>query len=174
MTICRQWAWKPNDQMKPLKQCVQTLISCAGGDGNLLLNVGPNSDGIMEARQLDRLKEIGDWTAKYNQSIYGTRGGPWMPTKAIASTRAGNNIYLHVMQWDGDTITLPGISKKIIASSVLTGGSVKVDQSDQQIAITVPTENHQDIDTLIKLELDGSAMDIPAVKLNTSPATTQK
>jgi alpha-L-fucosidase len=30
MTICRQWAWAPNDQMKSLKQCLRTLIQCAG------------------------------------------------------------------------------------------------------------------------------------------------
>lgn len=41
ITICRQWAWKPNDEMKSLKECLQTLVACAGGDGNLLLNVGP-------------------------------------------------------------------------------------------------------------------------------------
>ena len=27
MTICRQWAWKPNDDMKSLKQCLQTLVA---------------------------------------------------------------------------------------------------------------------------------------------------
>ena len=40
MTICNQWAWRPNDSMKSLKQCLQTLVSCVGGDGNLLFNVG--------------------------------------------------------------------------------------------------------------------------------------
>ena len=45
MTICRQWAWKPDDRLKSLQQCLQTLVRCAGGDGNLLLNVGPMPDG---------------------------------------------------------------------------------------------------------------------------------
>jgi len=38
MTICRQWAWKPNDQMKSKKQCIQTLLQTVGGDGNLLFS----------------------------------------------------------------------------------------------------------------------------------------
>ena len=29
--------------MKSLKQCLQTLIRTAGGDGNLLFNVGPHA-----------------------------------------------------------------------------------------------------------------------------------
>ena len=81
MTICHQWAWKPNDQMKSLKQCLQTLVHCAGGDGNLLFNVGPMPNGEIEARQVERLKEMGAWMKKYGETIYGTRGGPYMPTK---------------------------------------------------------------------------------------------
>ena len=34
MTICRQWAWRPKDRMKSLSECIRTLVSCAGGDGN--------------------------------------------------------------------------------------------------------------------------------------------
>jgi len=77
MTICRQWAWKPNDQMKSLKQCIQTLVWVVGGDGNLLFNVGPMPDGRIEPRQVERLKEMGDWLKKYGHTIYGTRGGPF-------------------------------------------------------------------------------------------------
>ncbi len=35
MTICQQWAWKPNDKMKSLKECIQTLVQCAGGMGTV-------------------------------------------------------------------------------------------------------------------------------------------
>jgi alpha-L-fucosidase len=77
MTICRQWAWKPDDELKSLAQCVQTLVKVVGGDGNLLLNVGPMPDGRIEPRQVERLKEIGQWLQEYGQSIYETRGGPF-------------------------------------------------------------------------------------------------
>ena len=53
------------------------LVNAVGGDGNLLLNVGPMPDGRIEPRQVERLKEIGQWLAKYGESIYGTRGGPF-------------------------------------------------------------------------------------------------
>jgi len=72
ITICNQWAWKPNDQMKTLKQCIQTLEKTAGGNGNLLFNVGPMMDGRMEARQVTRLKEMGDWLKKYGERTYAT------------------------------------------------------------------------------------------------------
>ena len=77
MTICRQWAWKPNDEMKSLQQCLHSLVLCAGGDGTLLFNVGPMPDGRIEPRQVERLKEMGAWLARYGDTIYRTRGGPW-------------------------------------------------------------------------------------------------
>jgi len=166
MTIGTQWAWKPKDRIKSLQQCLQTLILTAGGDGNLLLNVGPMPTGEIESRQVERLKEMGEWLGKYGESVYGTRGGPWKPNKDIASTRKGNVVYLHILRWSGDSITLHGLPRKIKGSSLLTGGKVEARQSEQGVVITVPASDRQAVDTLVKLELDGSAMDLPAVTAN--------
>ena len=165
MTICRQWAWKPNDTMKSLKECLQTLVTCAGGDGNLLFNVGPTADGIIETRQIERLKEMGAWLAKNGESIYGTRGGPWKPTKVVASTRKGNVIYLHVLNLSKPILTLPPLPRKILGATLLNGYKVDFSQSERTVEITLPAHRLDPVDTIIKLELDGSAMDIPAASL---------
>ena len=162
ITICVQWAWKPEDRLKSLRECIETLIRCAGGDGNLLLNVGPMPDGRVEPRQVERLREVGAWLQKYGESIYGTRGGPWKPTQAIASTRKGNVVYLHVLRWDDGSITLPGIPRKIVNSRLLTGGAVEVRQTGDTVVVSVPSASRQAIDTLVKLELDGPAIDVTA------------
>jgi alpha-L-fucosidase len=180
ITICHQWAWKPDDQMKSLQQCLETLVCCAGGDGNLLFNVGPMPDGRIEPRQVKRLEEMGEWLRKYGQTIYGTRGGPWKPGKAIASTCKGNTIYLHLLGSNGEAVTLPNIPRKIIRSSALTGGTARVQQAAGTISIRIdppvtrppahgaellrPPEtkrsNQPQLDCIVKLELDGSAMDL--------------
>jgi alpha-L-fucosidase len=170
ITICNQWAWKPDDRMKSLKECLETLIRCAGGDGNLLFNVGPMPDGRIEPRQVNRLEEMGDWLRKYGETIYGTRGGPWKPTKSLASTRRGSTIYVHLLDWNGKTVTLPNIPRKIVRSSALTGGTARVQQAAGSISIAIdppgvrPQEAGQatqpQIDSIVKLELDGSAMDL--------------
>jgi alpha-L-fucosidase len=160
MTLCHQWAWKPGDTMKSLQQCLQTLILTAGGNGNLLFNVGPMPDGRIEPRQVERLKEMGAWLEKYGESIYRTRGGPWKPTRELASTRRGNTIYVHVLKWSGEAVELPNIPLKIVASSLLTGGKLDLKQNAQRVVIAVPSAERQQIDTLVKLELDGSAMDL--------------
>ncbi len=169
MTICQQWAWKPDDRMKSLEECLHTLVRCVGGDGNLLFNVGPMPDGRIEPRQVDRLREMGAWLAKNGESIYGTRGGPWKPGKAIASTRRDNVIYLHVLRWADETVRLPAFPQRIVGSSVLTGGSAKVSRDGDDWVVTVPIADRKSIDTVVKLELDGSALAIPAMRADRGP-----
>jgi alpha-L-fucosidase len=41
--------------MKTLKESLQTLAGTAGGNGNLLYNVGPMADGRIEQRQVKML-----------------------------------------------------------------------------------------------------------------------
>ncbi|MCY3020326.1 MAG: alpha-L-fucosidase [Planctomycetota bacterium] len=157
MTICQQWAWQPNDRMKSLKECIQTLVKCAGGDGNLLFNVGPMPTGEIEPRQVERLKEMGQWLAKNGASIYATNGGPFRPGAWGCSTYKDSTIYVHVLNWQGDSVTLPAIQKKIVSSSLLTGGAAQVKQSDEGIEISVPQADRPEIDTIVVLNLDGPA-----------------
>jgi alpha-L-fucosidase len=166
MTIGTQWAWKPDDKIKSLQECLRKLILCAGGDGNLLLNVGPRPDGCIEPEQAERLRQMGAWLKQFGESIYGTRGGPWKPGTYGASTRKGKTIYVHVFNWDGDTVRLPNLQAKIVSAKNLMGGNVEVRQQADGIALRVPLEHRQIIDTIIALKLDASAMDEPAISLD--------
>ena len=171
MTISahNQWAWGgANDGVKSLADCLVMLIRGAGGDGNVLLNVGPRPDGMIDPEQAARLKEMGVWLKKHGESIYGTRGGPWKPNKNIVSTRKGNVVYLHILRWPDDTLTLPSLPRKIVRSSLLTGGKLTLKQTPEGITVTVPTQDRQAIDTLVKLQLDGSALDLEPVALSSS------
>jgi alpha-L-fucosidase len=163
ITICEQWAWKPDDRMKSLSECLRTLVLCAGGDGNLLFNVGPMPDGRIEPRQVARLREMGAWLKQNGASVYGTRGGPFKPGMWGASTQVGNTIYLHVFRWPEGGLVLPPISRHIVNSKVLSGGKAKVTQTDAGITVQMLSKNYSPIDTVIRLELDGSAAGITPV-----------
>jgi alpha-L-fucosidase len=110
-------------------------------------------------RHAQRFREIGDWLKQCGESIYATRGGPFWGMDCM-STRKENRVYVHVLRWRGRSVHLPGIPCKILASRLLTGGSVKVTQSPQDIQIEAPPENRGALDTVVVLELDG-----PAAKL---------
>ena len=161
------WAWGgANDGVKSTAACLDMLIRAAGGDGNVLLNVGPRPDGMIDPEQANRLKEIGAWLAKNGESIYGTRGGPWKPTKSLVSTRKGNTVYLHVLDASKAMLTLPPLPCKIKRGSVMTGGKVEFHQTDKTLEITLPAHGLNAVDTIIKLELEGPAMDIPPLNMS--------
>jgi alpha-L-fucosidase len=158
-----QWAWGgPTDGVKSLEACLNMLISCAGGDGNVLLNVGPMPDGRIPPDQANRLREMGTWLTKYGESIYGTRGGPFKPGDYGTSTRKGNTIYLHIREWNEARLKLPAIPAKVLRSRVLTGGKVEVRQTAAGLEVFVPQAERDPLDTIVALELDGDALSIPA------------
>jgi alpha-L-fucosidase len=148
------------------------LARTAGGDGNLLLDVGPMPDGRIERRQIEILKQVGAWMSHNGESIYGTRGGPWKPTKAVTSTRKGKVIYVHVLRWHDDTIDLPAISRKIKSATLLDGVKVTALSRDDKLIITVPADRRDSMDTVVKLQLDGSAMDLAAIDVATKIKAT--
>jgi len=165
MTIATQWAWKPNDKLKSKKECIHTLLQTIGGDGNLLFNVGPMMDGRIEQRQIDRLKEMGDWISVNQEAVYGTRGGPYLPTERMVSTHKDNKIYLHLLENPGDELKLPlekGI--KITGAYFLDGNkSVGVNREKESFTLTLPGVMPDETATVIALELDR-----PATKLKFS------
>ena len=166
MTICNQWAWKPNDPMKSLDKCIDVLVRTAGGDGNLLFNVGPMPDGRIEPRQVDRLAEMGAWLKQYGDTIYGTRGGPYTPASWGASTCKGSRIYIHVLDWsktEDGKVVLPALGRKITGHTVLTGGEADVKQRDDGVTIRVRKSARQDPDTVIALDLDGPVEELAPV-----------
>lgn len=151
ITMGDQWAWKPNDNLKSLQQCLHTLIRVAGGDGNLLFNVGPMPDGRIEPRQVERLREMGAWLRQFGESIYGTRGGPFKPGPWGAATHTAQYIYLHILDWPTAHLTLPPLAQSIVDSATLTGGQAMVAQTPQGITINLPPADRHPIDTIVRL-----------------------
>jgi alpha-L-fucosidase len=158
------WGYSRNAKVKPLADYIQLLANVAGRDGNLLMNVGPDRNGKVDDAQVSRLHEIGAWLEKYGESIYTTRGGPFLPADWGVSTFRGNTIYLHILKWTGDKLTLPNIPAKVLSTAALTGGTAKFSQTDKGIEISLPAADRAEMDTIVKLELDSSAEKIPLIK----------
>jgi alpha-L-fucosidase len=176
MTTSRrdQWSWGgPEDGVKTHAECLEMLVRCAGGDGNLLLNVGPMPTGRIAPEQAGRLKELGAWLEKRGESIYGTRGGPFKPGDYGVSTRKGSTIYLHLWEWAGDAIDFPAIPAKVVGDRVVGGGRADVLQTGDGIKVSVSAKDLSPLDTVVALDLDRPAMDLPAseVPLPASLAT---
>ena len=168
MTICTQWSWKPNDTLKTLKTCIDLLARTAGGGGNLLLNVSPMPDGRIEQRQINRLREIGEWLGRYGESIYGTRGGPYKPSSRMASTCRGQVVYIHLLGTHGRELRLPALpGRAIVSARVLNGGSLTTRIGEGRLVIPLPGTLPDPNDTVIALQLDGSAESVVPLEIPT-------
>jgi len=164
ITICKQWAWKPNDEMKSLKECIQTLARTVGGGGNLLLNVGPMLDGRVEQRQVDRLADMGSWLEKNGESIYGTSGGPFKPTDWMVSTHKEQRIFIHLFTLPDGQLVLPGLHKiKILSAKLLNGKELTFKQTKENVLIDLPGEPVDTINTVIMLELNKEAASLDPI-----------
>ena len=153
ITICTQWAWKPDDILKSKSECIQTLVKTVGGDGNLLLNVGPKPDGTIEKRQADRLLEIGDWLSRYGITIYGTHGGPVPPQKWGVSTQSDNKVYIHVVKMEKQ-IRIQDLTNQILSVRFFDDPKkpdYRLEKKD--LIISLPVNPDPQIDRILELKV---------------------
>jgi len=162
ITICRQWAWKPNDILKTPEECIHTLIKTAGGDGNLLLNVGPMPDGRIEPRQVEVLQKIGDWMDINGEAVYGTRGGPYLPNDDWAATHKEKTIYLHIMNTELRELkidVLDGV--KVKNAEMLGGEKVNFKAEGNTLVIEIPDKLPSPYANVIALKTNTSDFELP-------------
>jgi alpha-L-fucosidase len=165
ITICRQWAWKPNDDLKSLEECLFTLLKTVGGGGNLLLNVGPMQDGRIEPRQAERLKEMGNWLKKYGESVYETTGGPYKPNDWLTSTRKGNAVFIHLLNYKNSSVELPFPENiQVKNCSLLKGKKLDFEQTGQSLKIELP-EKEKEMITVLKITIDSDAGELKTMEL---------
>jgi alpha-L-fucosidase len=155
MTFTGFWSWHGfQTPVIPYEKCLENLIRCAGGNGNLLLNVGPMPTGQIDPREEDRLKKIGGWLSKNGESIYTTKGGPFLPDSSWVSTYKVNRIYIHLLNLTKVIIELPGIRETIVKAEILNGPSVSFIQKKDKIILHLPSEENNEPVKVILLTLN--------------------
>jgi alpha-L-fucosidase len=155
------WGYNPKQNLMGYEEAINMLLDVFVRDGNVLLNVGPDRDGVIPDSHAQLLHRIGDWMKAHAQSIYGTRGGPFQPTESYGSTYRDNRIYVHVRHWpQNGPILLPPLSQKIIASMLLAGGKVTVQQDKDAITMHVNAADRELLDTVVVLDLNQTVTEV--------------
>ena len=70
-----------------------------------------------------------------------------------------------MFKWDGDRVALPGLPARVRRAKALTGGPAEFQQQGDQLTVRVPPASQQEMDTIIQLDLDQSAMNLRPVSL---------
>lgn len=154
-TINNSWGFNLKDaRNKSIKNLIQYLVKGAGYDANLLLNVGPMPNGKIQPEHVALLKQMGEWTRQYGETIYGTRGGPLSPRDWGVTTQKGNKVYVHILKWQDETLTLPRLGKKVVSAKIFIDKTpVKFLENDFGLTLKVPKDKMNDFDTVVELEL---------------------
>jgi alpha-L-fucosidase len=179
MTMNDTWGYKSDDtNFKSSDMLLRNLIDIASKGGNYLLNIGPDSHGIVPAPEVERLQAMGKWLAVNGEAIYGTQptlfgaeagafsatekdshGKPrFIPAWDWRSTTAPSKIYIEIFHWPTGSFHLDKLPRKV------TGAYLLADSSHQPLKL-VRTGDGLDV------QLPAKALDPVAtvLVLNTAP-----
>ena len=153
-TMNKTWGYNIEDQhYKSSRTLIQLLVRAAGKNANLLMNIGPQPNGELPAVAVQRMKEMGEWMNQYGETIYGTRGGDVAPQTWGVSTRKGNRLFIHVLDWQETTLRLPLKAKVKKAVQFVDGTPVTFRQDKDGVLLTfpqVPTETDYVVELTLK------------------------
>jgi alpha-L-fucosidase len=160
----QSWGYIKGDTYKSPESIVWQLIDIVSKNGNLLLNIGPKSDGTIPEEAQSILKYMGAWLKVNGEAIYGTR--PWTsygegPTKVVAGsfndaetkpytaqdfrfTTKGKTLYAIALGWPSDGKLVihslgDGSGFKVQSVSLLgSSGAVHFTQESDGLHLDVP------------------------------------
>ncbi len=126
LTMNDSWGYQPNDKAyKSSKQIIRIFADCLGMGGNLLLDIGPDATGVIPPEQVSILKDLGRWTHKHAEAIYGTHAGLPKDLYYGPSTLSADStiLYLFVDAHAGREVMLKGVRNNIHRAWVLGNGT---------------------------------------------------
>jgi alpha-L-fucosidase len=181
----KSWGYIQNDTFKTPQFVVQQLIDIVSKNGNLLLNIGPRSDGTIPEEVQSVLRDVGAWLKINGEAIYGTR--PWKmygegPTKVAAGsfhdtdtagytaedfrfTAKGNTLYAIELGWpaNGEAVVHSlgsgALKSQKIASVMLLGSEAKLafQQQPDGLRIQLPPQPPGKYAYAFRIVFDGVA-----------------
>jgi alpha-L-fucosidase len=188
----KSWGYIEHDTFKSPVFIVDQLADVVSKNGNLLMNIGPRSDGTIPDEVQQVLLAVGQWLKVNGDAIYGTR--PWKtygegPTEVQAGsfhdadtrpytaqdfrfTTKGSDLFAIEMGWPGSgeavihALGADGLPGQHIRSISLLGSEAKLsyEQETDGLHIKLPEKPTEQLAYVFRIGLDSPAQTDPKYK----------
>ncbi len=176
MTMNETWGFKSYDtNFKSSGTLLRNLIDISSKGGNYLLNVGPDSHGVVPEPEQQRLREMGRWLATNGEAIYGTRAtlfgaeaGAFAATAKNAdarprfvpawqwrSTTKPDKIFIEIFEWPAGAFHLENLPRRVTGAYLLADAThtrLRLDRNGTSIDVHLPSVPLDPVATVLVLE----------------------
>lgn len=164
ITMNNSWGYVPEDEdWKSPEWIISSLVSTVSRGGNILLNVGPDDEGVVPEQCLKNLKEAGEWLRSYGDSIFNTTASPFTKELSFgAATKKEGVLFLHILKYPRSReIVIPEIKNEVSSVTIMgENDELHYYDDDGSIIIELPPDSQRLYDTVIQVKVEG----IPAEK----------
>lgn len=117
VTLNNHWAWHATDhEYKSSRTIIRKLVEVVSKGGNLLLNVGPDADGVIPPESVEILRTVGAWLRHTSESIKGAEGSALPKPEWGRWTQRGRYLYAHVFEQPIGPLALSEVDASLIES----------------------------------------------------------
>ena len=153
-TLNGHWGFDiKDDKYKSPQGIINLLVRAAGNGANLLLNVGPMPNGVIQEEFQERLLTVGKWLNLYGATIYETNQGCIKPQSWGAVTQKGNQVFIHLLNPPHDQLTVTFPYKVKSVKMYLTKEPLSFVMVKDQLTLDLRKLKKDEYDTVIEVQV---------------------
>ncbi|SFG48053.1 alpha-L-fucosidase [Prevotella sp. KH2C16] len=125
------------------KELIRLLARTVANGGNLLLDIGPDANGLIPVIMQERLLQMGQWLQTNGEAIYSSK--PWrkghVSEKEAYCTQRDGNLYIICTQWPEKPLRITGLDKAGKVEMLGYTGKIGTTFKNLELVITPPQIN---------------------------------